>query len=113
MCPSVSQCGGFAGLSSRKGYLAFSATRQDAGLSTSCTSMICRRLAPANASKTQSVTALTAAGAMPRPPAPRPRGPPPPDPAGPPPILQSDIPRQDAAADIVRLEYGETQPVTV
>src|SRR6202167_1955338 len=28
-------------------------------------------------------------------------------------ILQSDIPRQDAAAGIVRLEYGETQPVTV
>jgi hypothetical protein len=29
--------------------------------------MICRSLALANASKTQSVTALTAAGAMPRP----------------------------------------------
>src|SRR5215467_15832550 len=28
-------------------------------------------------------------------------------------ILQSDIPRQDAAAGIVRLEYGEAQPVTV
>src|SRR6266566_1715939 len=35
------------------------------------------------------------------------------DPAGLLAILQSDIPRQDAAAGIVRFEYGEAQPVTV
>src|SRR5580693_1444432 len=67
MCPSVCQRGGLAGLSSRNGYPAFCATRQDAGLATSCTSMICRKLVPANVSKTHAVTALTAAGAMPRP----------------------------------------------
>src|SRR5262249_44136756 len=40
-------------------------------------------------------------------------GPAPADPAGLLAILQSDIPRQDMAADIVRFEYGEAQPVTV
>src|SRR5690348_2469413 len=35
------------------------------------------------------------------------------DPAGLLAILQPDIPRQDPAAGIVRLEYGEAQPVTV
>jgi hypothetical protein len=35
------------------------------------------------------------------------------DPAGLLAVLQSDIARQDAAAGIVRLEYGEAQPVTV
>src|ERR1700678_3634764 len=35
------------------------------------------------------------------------------DPPGPLAVLQSDIPRQDAAVGIVRLEYGEAQPVTV
>src|SRR5215468_8701938 len=35
------------------------------------------------------------------------------DPAGLVAVLQPDIPRQDAAACIVRLQYGEAQPVTV
>src|SRR5215470_4937487 len=35
------------------------------------------------------------------------------DPAGLLAVLQSDIPRQDTAAGIVHLEYGEAQPVTV
>ena len=42
MCPSVDQNGGLAGLNCLNGYPALSATRQDAGLAISCTSMISR-----------------------------------------------------------------------
>jgi hypothetical protein len=48
----------------RRGHA--SARQQDAGLFTPGTSMICRWLAPANASETQSITALTAVRATPR-----------------------------------------------
>lgn len=64
--PGVCQNGGLAGLSSQKRYPVFSATRQDAGLPRSCTSMISGRRSELKEENAHRVMARTAAEAMPR-----------------------------------------------
>ena len=65
--PAAYHNGGLAGLISENSYPLFSATRQDAGLSRSCTSMINGRPSELKEPKAHRVMARTAAGAMPSP----------------------------------------------
>ena len=69
-CPGACQNGGFAGLISQNWYPLLPATRQDARLSRSWTSMISGRPSEPKRPKAHCVMARTADGAMPRPLAP-------------------------------------------